>query len=406
MGTWRWEGLDKNGKKARGEIQAQNEKEVRKFLRAEGIRAKRVTPPSFTDFDFGEWLLSRGYGTSFSNQELCQFTKQFATMLAAGIPIMQGLEILSKAEKNAVLKKGLKNIAQDVGEGKTLAEAMMKQRGFSPMYCNLIKAGEAGGVLDTILNKLAIHLTKQEQIKNKIKSAMTYPTIAVAVGTLVVWGLMVFVVPKFMEMLSDTGQEPPFVTLMVVNISKFLQAWTPLMIPAGIVGLVVFNAWKKSPIGKPIYDKVTMNLPVMGGIIIKGNLSSFTRTLSTMLSSGVALIDALEICLETIDQTYLVKDIRGIKKAVTEGQTFTGPLEKVPYIPMMVIQMVKVGEQTGRLDEMLERIADVFEEEVNRLIETLTKMIEPLILVVLGGIVAAILVAMYLPIFMAAGGDS
>lgn len=405
MGVWKWEGLDRNGKKNRGQVQAKTEREVRKILRAEGVRAKKITPPTMLEFDLGEWLAERGFAASFSNQELCQFTKQFATMISAGVPILQSLEILYKAEKNPTLKRGLKNIAQEVGEGKTLAEAMAKQTGFTRMYCNLIKAGEAGGVLETILKKLAIHLEKQEQIKNKIKSAMTYPVIASVVGIVVVWGLMVFIVPKFIEMLSETNQEPPFITQLVVNASKFFQAWTPVMVPAFFVGIVFLNVWRKSPVGKPIYDKIIMKAPIFGGIIIKGNLAAFTRTLSTMLSSGVALIDSLEICLETIDHTYLVNDIRSIKKSVTEGQTFADPLAKISYIPSMVAQMVKVGEQTGRLDDMLERIADVFEEEVNRLIETMTKMIEPLIIVVLGGLVAVILVAMYLPIFMAAGGS-
>ncbi len=405
MGVWKWEGLDKSGKKTRGELQAKTEREVRKLLRAEGIRIKKVIPPSIFEFDLGEFLVERGFATSFSNAELCQFTKQFGTMISAGVPILQSLEILYKAEKNPTLKRAVKNIAQEVGEGKTLAEAMSKQSGFSRMYCNLVKAGEAGGVLETILRKLASHLERQEQIKNKIKSAMTYPTIAAVVGVVVVWGLMVFIVPKFMEMLTETNQKPPFITQLVVDTSVFMQEWTPIMGPAFFVGIIFLNVWRKSPIGKPVFDKITMNLPLFGGIIIKGNMASFTRTLATMLSSGVALIDSLEICSETIDQTYLVQDIRGIRKAVTEGQTFADPLSKITYIPNMVTQMVKVGEQTGRLDEMLERIADVFEEEVNRLIEGMTKMIEPLIIVVLGGLVAVILVAMYLPIFMAAGGQ-
>ena len=169
MGVWKWEGLDKSGKKTRGELQAKTEREVRKLLRAEGIRIKKVIPPSIFEFDLGEFLVEKGFATSFSNAELCQFTKQFATMIAAGVPILQSLEILYKAEKNPTLKRAVKNIAQEVGEGKTLAEAMSKQSGFTRMYCNLVKAGEAGGVLETILKKLASHLERQEQIKNKIK---------------------------------------------------------------------------------------------------------------------------------------------------------------------------------------------------------------------------------------------
>ncbi len=404
MGVWKWEGLDKNGKKTRGQYQAKTERDVRKHLRSEGVRAKKIIAPTMLEFDFAEWMVEKGFAASFSNKELCQFTKQFHVMISAGVPILQALEILYKSEKNPTLKHALKGIAQEVGEGKTLAEAMAKQKGFSRMYCNLIKAGEAGGVLDTILQKLAMQLERQEGIKNKVKSAMTYPVIASVVGVGVVWGLMVFIVPKFMEMLSENNQEPPFITQLVVNTSKFFQEYTPVMIPSAIAGYVFFNYWKKSPLGKPIWDRIVMNTPIFGGVVLKGNLASFSRTLSTMLSSGVALIDSIEISMETIDHTHLIKDLRILKKAVTEGQTFSEPLSRISYIPTMVAQMVKVGEQTGRIDEMLERVADVFEEEVNRLIENLTKLIEPFIIVVLGGAVAVVLIAMYLPIFMTAGG--
>jgi type IV pilus assembly protein PilC len=326
-------------------------------------------------------------------------------MVSAGVPIIQSLEILYKQEKHPVLRRAIKKIASDVGEGKTIAEAMKEQKGFDKLYCNLIKAGEAGGILDTILNKLAIHLDKQEKIKAQIKSAMTYPVIVSLIGFFVIWGMMVFVVPQFVSMLTDTGQAVPAVTQFVIDTSDFLGSYSIYLIPALIVAFTLLNAYTKTPTGKVIYDNLFMKTPIFGEIIIKGNLASFSRTLATMLGSGVSLVDALDICIDTIDNGVISRDLDGVKKKVIEGKTLTEPLEKIAYFPPMVTQMVRVGEQTGQVDQMLEKVSEVFEDEVNGLIDVMTKMVEPLIIVVLGGIIATILVAMYLPMFMAAGGD-
>ena len=404
MGKWKYDGLDKAGKRVRGAIDAGSQREARKLLRGQGIRPKRLTAPSILEFDLGEFLIDKGFAKAFGAKEFMNFTKQMAIMINAGVPIMQGLEIIFRSEKNPSLKRAVKSIATDVGEGKTIAESMSKQKGFSKLYCNLVKAGEAGGILDEILNKLAEHLEKHEKTKAQIKSAMTYPGIVCLVGAGVIYGLMVFIVPKFQEMLSDTGQETPAVTQLVIDISKFLQDYTLIGLPIIFVLAVLFNGWIKRPSGKYIFDRFMMKMPIFGGIIIKGNLANFTRTLSTMLGSGVSLVDSLDICTDTIDNGVIQRDIAEIKKAVVEGKTITEPLMKIAYFPDMVSQMIKVGEQTGNLDQMLIKISDVFDEEVNVLVGNMTKLIEPIIIVVLGGMVATILVAMYLPIFMAAGG--
>lgn len=403
MPTFKWEGFEKDGTKSSGSIQATNEKEVRKLLRAQGVRPKRINPPSLLELDLGEFLVEKGLASSFSQKELMIFTKQLSTMINAGVPIIQSLEILCKAEKNPVLRKIIRGVASDVAEGKTIAEAMGKQKGFSKLYCNLVRAGEAAGILDSILKKLAEHLDRQEKIKSQIKSAMTYPVIVLFVGVLVIWGLMVFVVPKFVEMLKDGNQEIPWITQFVMDISSFFQEWTPLMVP-GFICLVFFvNGWRKSPAGKPIFDNFMMKLPIFGGIVIKGNLASFSRTIATMLNAGVPLIDALDICIETIDNSVIANDLKIVKKEITQGKTLTEPLMKIPYFPDMVAQMIRVGEQTGQVDNMFIKVSEVFEEEVNELISTMTKMVEPLIIVFLGGMIAVVLVAMYMPIFMSAG---
>lgn len=404
MGNWRFEAVSKEGKREIGVISASSSKEVRRVLRGRGLRPKKITPPSILEFDISDYMIEKGLAKPFGAKELMQFTKQLSIMVNAGVPIIQSLDILYRQQKHPVLRNAIKKIGSNVGEGKTIAEAMREQPGFDKLYCNLVKAGEAGGILDTILEKLTVHLEKQEKIKGQIKSAMTYPVIVTLVGILVIWGMMVFVVPQFVGMLADTGQQIPAVTQFVIDTSNFLGEWSIYMVPGAILAITILKSLIKTPSGKVVYDNLFMKVPIFGDIIIKGNLASFSRTLATMLGSGVSLVDALDICIDTIDNGVISKDLTKVRKKVIEGKSLTEPLEKIDYFPDMVNQMVRVGEQTGQIDQMLEKVSDVFEDEVNALIETMTKMIEPLIIVVLGGIIATILVAMYLPMFMSAGG--
>ena len=405
MPKFKWEGLNSSGKKARGEIQAATQQEARRFLRKKGIRPKRIIAPSILEFDLGEAMVNAGLAKPFTPKDLMQFTRQLATLINAGVPILQSLEILYKNQKNTSLKHSIKTVASEVGEGKTIADALSKQQGFSKLYCNLVKAGEAGGILDTILTKLAEHLDKAEKTKSQIKSAMSYPAIVLVVGLGVLWILMTFVVPQFQGMLADTGQETPWVTQVVIDTSDFFQAYTIYIIPIFIGFVIALKAFISTPQGKTVFDKFMMKLPVFGGIIIKGNLSSFSRTLATMLSSGVSLIDSLEICIDTIDNSVITKDINFIRSQVIKGKNISEPLNRISYFPDMVSQMISVGESTGNLDDMLTKVANVFEEEVDELIGGMTKMIEPAIIIFLGGAVAFVMVAMYLPIFMSAGGS-
>jgi type IV pilus assembly protein PilC len=403
MGIFKYEAIDGTGKKVFGQLEAASEREVRRALRLQGIRAKKIIAPTILEFDLGMWMVNKGFAKAIGTKELSGFTKQLAIMISAGVPILQALEILYRSEKNASLKMAIKKIAADVGEGKTIAEAMEGQKGFDKLYCNLVKAGEAGGILDTILKKLAVHMEKNQKTKAQIKSAMMYPSIVCGVGALVIWGMMVFVVPQFTGMLKESGQAIPWITQFVIDISDFFGKYTPIMIPGAIVGIFALASYVKTPAGKIFWDNLSMKIPIFGKIIIKGNLSSFSTTLSTLLSAGVSLIDALDICIETIDNGVISNDLKEVKKKVMEGKTLTEPLAKIDYFPELVTQMIRVGEQTGQIDQMLARVAEVFEDEVDTLVTGMTKMIEPLIIVVLGGIIATILVAMYLPMFMSAG---
>ena len=403
MGMFKYEAVDKNGKKISGQIEATSEREVRKLLRVQGVRVKKIIPPSILEFDLGMWLVDKGFAAAIGPKELSGFTKQLSIMITAGVPILQSLEILYRSEKNPSLKLAIKKIAADVGEGKTIAESMQAQKGFNKLYCSLVKAGEAGGILDIILKKLSVHMDKQEKTKAQIKSAMMYPSIVCGVGALVVWGMMVFVVPTFTGMLKENNQEIPWITQFVINMSEFFGKYSPVMVPGVLVGLMLFISYIKTPIGKVVWDNFSMRVPVFGKIIIKGNLSSFASTLSTLLGAGVSLIDALDICIETLDNGVIALDLKEVKRKVIEGKTLTEPLSKIEYFPELVTQMIRVGEQTGQIDQMLARVAEVFEDEVDTLVTGMTKMIEPLIIVVLGGIIATILVAMYLPMFKSAG---
>lgn len=405
MPKFKWEGLNKEGKKLSGEMDAKTEKEVKRGLRSQGIRTTKIIPPSILEFDLGEWLVEKGIATSFGQQELGLFTKQLSIMINAGVPILQSLEILAKQEKNPAFRKVIKGIMDGVASGKSVNESMAGQKGFSKLYCNLVKAGEAGGILDDILKKLAEYMEKQEKIKKTIKGALTYPIIVCVIGTGVIAGMMVFVVPMFVDMLKESNQAIPWITQFVIDISNFLKEWIFIMIPVLGVGIALLLKFTKSDEGKPIWDRFVMKLPLFGMLVIKGNLTSFTRTLATLLSAGVPLLDSLDICCDILDNGVVAKDLKKVRQAVSEGKTLTEPLQRIKYFPEMVAQMMKIGESTGNLDQMLIKVADIFEEETQELIGTITKLIEPLILVGLGGAVAVIMVAMYLPIFMAGGGS-
>ncbi|MBD64086.1 MAG: hypothetical protein CME62_02690 [Halobacteriovoraceae bacterium] len=404
QGKFKYSGVNAEGKKVEGEVDGKDVRHVKRVLRRQGIRATEIKAPSVLDLDLGVWMVEKGLAKPFGNDELNRFTKQLSILIDAGVPILESLEILGKQERNPSLRATIKGITERIGSGKALHEAMASEKGFNKLYTSLVKAGESAGILDSILNKLSEFMERQDAIKKKVKGALTYPIIVVVIGLAVTWGLMVFVVPQFVEMLKDGGQEIPAVTQFVIDVSNFMQEYTLLMIPFFAAFFFVFINYIKTKQGKVAWDRFTMKAPLFGGIIIKGGLSGFFRTLSTMLSAGVPLLESLDICIETLDNTQIQKDMRIVREAVTKGKSITEPLGRIKYFPPLVNQMVKVGESTGNLDDMLIKVADVFEQETNELIDQITKLIEPMILVGLGGIIGTVLIAMYLPIFMAAGG--
>ncbi len=404
MAKFKYTGMKDDGKRVEGMVDAETLKEAKRILRRQGVRPTKVIPPSALELDLGQWMVDKGLSKPFGLIELMRFTRQFSILVNAGVPIMECLEILYKQERNLFLKKTIKNVASQVEAGKSLFDALLGTKSFDKLYCNLVKAGEAAGILDTILNKLAEFLERQDALRKKVKGALTYPAIVVVVGILVLWGLMTFVVPQFVGILQDTGQQIPAITQFVIDMSNFFRSYTLLMLPLFGGAIIVFVNFIKTKEGKLAWDRFLMRAPLFGELVIKANLGSFTRTLATMLSAGVPIIDALDICIDTLDNQQIAKDLKLVRKAVTEGKSITEPLSRIKYFPDLVTQMMKVGEATGNLDSMLLKVANVFEEEVNEVVDGITKLIEPFILVVLGGMVGVVLIAMYLPIFLSAGG--
>lgn len=402
--TFKYEAMTREGKRITGEIEAVDENEIKRIFRRDGTKLLKATGPSILDLNLEEIIFSALGAKNYGEKDLARFTNQLATLIDAGVPIIQSLEILYKQEKSLGLKKAVKAVAKSVSEGKSLYEAMTATQSFDRLFCYMVKAGEAGGILDQVLHKLAIFLEKKQALHKKVKSAMTYPTIITVVGTGVIIFLLSFVVPQFVDMLKESKQEIPFITQMVMDLSHFVSNNILLILATLFFGFIGVVALLKTKSGKEAYDKVAIKTPIFKHLIIKSNLSTFSQTLSTLIGSGIPILDALDICTDILTNSVIAKDLRVVKESVSGGKSLSSPLKRIEYFPALIAQMIEVGENTGKLDSMLLKVSRIFEIEVEGAIQTMTQLIEPLILVVLGGAVAVVMVAMYLPIFMSAGG--
>lgn len=385
------------GKLVRGEIDASTDVEARIKLRAQQlipvkVNLKGLKPQTKSLFPSS--------GPKVKPKDLQVFTRQFATLINSGIPVVQSLEILTGASPSVGLKSALLKIRADVESGKRLGDAMEQHKTvFDRLYVNLVRAGEEGGVLDTILNRLALYIEKAVKIKNKIQGAMWYPAAILLVASLVIMGILVFVIPKFKQLFASSGQELPGLTQMVVDASEFVIGnWYMLFggIFATVVGAV---RWLSTEGGKRTFDSWVIRVPVFGDLIQKGAIAKFTRTLSTMLSCGVGIMEALDIAAKVSGNYVIEKSLMNARQSIAQGKSIVAPLATNKYIPDMVVQMIGVGEQTGALDVMCGKIADFYEEEVDYAVTALTSMLEPLMMIFLGGIIAILVIAMYLPIF-------
>lgn len=402
MPTFVYSGKSISGDARKGEIQAASLAQATAALRRQQIMPSKINEKkakkSLNEIKIPG--LSRGVKT----KEIVVFSRQFATMIDAGLPLVQCLEILSSQQENPEFKKVLLDVKQSVEGGSTFADALKKHpKVFDELYVNLIAAGEVGGILDTILNRLSSFLEKAEKLKSKIKGAMTYPVVVILIACLVVAGLLMWVVPVFQEMFEDFGQALPAPTQIIVNMSEFLKSSWYILI-AVIVGAGIFiNRAYATKKGRWAIDTLLLRLPLFGDLIRKTAVARFTRTLGTMISSGVPILEALEIVSKTSGNVVIESAVMKSRQSLSEGKTLADPLTETKVFPGMVTQMIAVGEATGALDQMLTKIADFYEDEVDAAVDALTSLIEPMLMAFLGVVVGGLVIALYLPIFQIAG---
>lgn len=394
--VFEWAGRTPKGTIQKGELTAVSKEEVIAHLRKQHIIPTVIAPKPKAIFKFR--LPFRG---KVKDKDIIVFTRQFATMIDAGLPLVQALDILSKQTVNKTLAKAIVDIKADVEGGSTYADALRGHpRVFSELYANMVAAGEAGGILDTILNRLTQYIEKAMKLKKKVKGAMIYPSFIIGAAVIVVAIIMVLVIPTFAKMFAQFGGVLPLPTRMIIAASKFLGGLGGLLILGSIIGVVVFIAqFRRTETGKKTIDALLLKIPVFGELIRKVAIAKFTRTLGTLVGSGVPILDGLEITAKTAGNKVIEKAVLQTRDAVTVGKTIAGPLSQSGIFPPMVTEMISVGESVGALENMLTKIGDFYEEEVDAAVANLTAMIEPVLIVFLGITIGSIVISMYLPIF-------
>jgi type IV pilus assembly protein PilC len=340
--------------------------------------------------------LARG----ISQKRIAIFTRQFSVMLDAGLPLVQCLEILGEQEENPIFAQIIDKVRSDVESGSSLAEAMRKhEKAFDNLYVSMIAAGEAGGILDIILQRLATYIEKAVKLKSQVKSALIYPVAVITIAIFVVWIILWKVIPVFEQLLSGVGGEMPFITQVVVGASNFLGRYSIWIILLLFLASIAIRRYHKTERGRRVLDGLLLKIPIIGDLLRKIAVARFCQTLATLTTSGVPILDGLEITARTSGNAIIEDAVMAVRKAVEEGKTISEPLGETKVFPQMVVQMINVGEQTGALDQMLQKIAEFYEEEVDTAVTGLTKLIEPLLIVVLGAIIGTIVAAMYLPLY-------
>ncbi len=399
MPIYLWQGQDRKGMIHKGELEAADQDAAQAQLRRMQIKPTKIKKKPKDLFENVSFLQPK-----VRRVDVVVFARQFATMINAGLPLIQCLDILYSQQENKTFKKMLKQIKESVEGGATLADALKKYPDiFDDLFVNMVAAGETGGILDTILNRLSAYMEKAEKLKKQVKSAMTYPIIVLCVAVLVIGVILVFVIPTFEQMFKDFGGELPAPTKIVVELSRFVKGNILYMIGAVVVLGFAFRRFYKTEKGRVLVDKYLLKLPVFGPLLRKVAVAKFTRILGTMISSGVPILDGLEITARTAGNKTVESAVYKVRAAISEGQTMAAPLAESGVFPSMVCQMVGVGESTGALDAMLEKIADYYDDEVDAAVSSLTAMIEPFMMVFLGVTIGGLVVSMYLPIFKMAG---
>jgi type IV pilus assembly protein PilC len=399
MAVYQWVGTNRKNETRKGEMEASNEGAVRSNLMRLKITPTKIKKKPKDLFENVSWLQPK-----VKEKDIILFARQFSTMIDAGLPIIQCLEILHTQQNNKTFKRMIKEIKEQVESGATLAEALKRfPKYFDDLFVNMIAAGEAGGILDAILRRLAGYMEKAAKLKSQVKGAMTYPVVTLVIAIIVLGIILVFVIPVFQEMFADLGGELPVPTQIVVKLSEIVKSKILyIIIGFFLLGFALkkFYATEK---GQDTVDDFMLKIPVFGELLRKVAVAKFTRTMGTMLASGVAILEALDIVAKTSGNRTIERAIYNVRSGIAEGRTMADPLAESGVFPAMVCQMISVGESTGALDAMLEKIAEFYDEEVDQAVDNLTSLIEPFMLVFLGVTIGGLVIAMYLPVFKMAG---
>lgn len=397
MATFAYVGRSKSGSVKKGELVAKSRDEAVEQLRKQSVVVTSLEEKAAKEgFQFS-------LGTGMTDKDLVIFTRQFGTMINAGLPLIQCLEILSTQSENAALRKAVGEIKVQVEGGSTFSDALRRQpKIFDDLYVNMVHAGEVGGLLDTILARLSKYIEKAMKLKGQIKSAMVYPSAILGIAFIVIAVLMIFVIPVFEKMFKDMSggkMALPGPTQLVIDMSNFAQSSWYIILVLAIAAVVAFKKYYGTTKGKYQVDKIVLKLPIFGDLVRKASVAKFTRTLGTLITSGVPLLDALTICAKTSGNKVIEEALMNARVSISGGKTISEPLAKSEVFPKMVTHMIAVGESTGALDAMLGKIADFYEDEVDQAVASLTALLEPMMMVFLGVVIGFIVVAMYLPIF-------
>lgn len=399
MARYEFQAKTLEGKFVKGDLEATSESEARVIMRSQKLIPLKVAV-KVDKAEAPKEGVMKFMKDKVGPKDLQLFTRQFSVLVGAGVPIVQSLEALSTGARNPGMARALRKVVGEVEKGKRLAEAMATRPGvFDRMYVNLVKAGEEGGVLDVVLNRLAEYIEKSVKLKGKITGALWYPSAIIVVAGLVIAGIMVFVIPNFVSMFSQMNKELPAMTRAVIGLSNIFKNYWYMIVAVVIAIPMAVRTFYDTENGRKILDEVMLKIPVFGSLMQRGAIARASRTLSTLLTAGVRIMEALDIAASTSGNWVIERAMIAAKESVSRGKSLAEPLQKQGIFPSMVVQMIAVGEQTGNLDKMLSKIADFYEDEVEAAAEALTSLVEPLLMVFLGGIIAVIVVAMYLPIF-------
>jgi len=400
MAVFIWEGQTVKGELKKGEQEAPDEATLRGQLRRRGLRNIEIKKKPVDLFENIAFLQPK-----VKEKDVVIFARQFATMINAGLPIVQCLDMLGAQEKNKTFAKVIMKIKEDIEGGATLSESLSKfPKIFDELFVNLIAAGEAGGILDTILQRLSAYMEKAMKLKSRVKGAMTYPVSVLVISFAVVVLLLLKVIPVFQKMFEGMGKALPGPTQFVVDASQFMQDYFLYMMGAIIIVIIAFVRFYRTPNGRMMVDRLILKAPVFGPLMKKVAVAKFSRTLSTMMSSGVPIIEGLDIVSKTAGNKVIEEHLQRTKRSISEGKTISEPLMESGIFPPMVVQMIGVGENTGALDSMLSKIADFYDDEVDAAVSAMTALLEPFMMVFLGVVVGGMIIAMYLPIFQMAAG--